>query len=102
MFNPKILTIMSDSKDRVAWAGFETEPGWKMKDGEVKSFESMTPAQLQKFYKLACHKELVYTNKLAVFEDKRREIEEEARKRQMDLKTLDTDFHRNEKVLGRK
>ncbi len=73
-----------------------------MNDGEVKAFESMTPAQLQKYYKLACHKELVYTNKLAVFEDKRREIEQEARKRGLELKKLDTEFHRNEELLGRK
>ncbi len=92
---------MSNSKRVKPWT-FETSPGWKMNDGEVKAFESMTPAQLQKYYKLACHKELVYTNKLAVFEDKRREIEQEARKRGLELKKLDTEFHRNEELLGRK
>jgi hypothetical protein len=81
---------MSNSK-RFEWS--QAENGWKDKSGKIVPFAEMTESQLRKTYKLASHKELVYSNKAMVFMDKQGEMIEEARKRGIELKELDTDFH---------
>lgn len=85
------------SKERFTWC--EPDEGWKGKDGKTMSFTEMTESQLNKYYKLSQHKEMVYANKSSVFYDKQREIEKEAKKRRIDLKSLSTEYHTNSKAL---
>jgi hypothetical protein len=92
---------MSKSKlstERVEWAWKDTENGWKAKDGKVIPFSEMTDSQLNKYYKLAQHKEVVYLNKMSVFLDKKSEIEEEAERRKIRLKSLDTALHSKQRT----
>ena len=88
-------------QDAEAFQWAEPAKGWKGKNGKIIPFEEMTDAQLNKFYRLSQHKELVYANKSYVFADKAKEIEAIAKKREVDLKSLDTEYHSN-KVLLRK
>ena len=76
------------------WA--ETQSGWRTKNGTIVPFAELTEAQLQKYYKLAQHKELMYLNKSYVFADKRREMKAEAKKRGIDLKMIETEYHSKE------
>ncbi len=85
---------------RFQWA--ETKSGWMDKSGKIIPFTEMTEAQLNKFHKLAQHKELMYLNKSYVFTDKCNEIEAEADKRGLSLKSLDTDYHKKREVFKSK
>ena len=87
---------MNNKNKRFQWAA--TEKGWK--EGEkVTPFSEMTNSQLKKLYRFAQKQELFYANKSYVFADKAIEIEEEAERREIELKSLDTDFHQNKKAL---
>ena len=92
---------MTDSKKaRFQWS--EAENGWKDKRGKIIPFAEMSESQLKKTFKLACHKELVYLNKYNVFLDKQAEMIEEANKRGIELKVLDTLHHRKKVDLHHK
>ena len=97
-FTPNQQRMTSESKPQFEWA--EAEKGWRDKSGKLIPFNKLTDAQLNKYYKLASHKELMYLNKSYLFSDKRTEMEEEAEKRGIQLKKLDTTFHTNESKLS--
>lgn len=86
----------TDAK-RFQWA--QTKSGWKDKSGKIIPFTEMTESQLNKFHKLAQHKELMYLNKSYVFSDKCTEMEEEAEKRGITLNSIDTEFHSKRKAF---
>ena len=88
------------AKEHFEWA--KAEKGWRTKDGRIIPLSELSEAELNKYYKLASHKELVYMNKSYLFADKRSEMESEAQRRGIELKRLDTDFHNNELVLKSK
>ena len=59
----------------------------------------MTNRQLKKLFRFSQKQELFYANKSYVFADKIIEIEQEAEKRGLEMKPLDTDFHQNKETL---
>ncbi len=85
------------TQKRFTWC--EPEAGWKGKEGKITSFQEMSEAQLNKYYKLSQHKEMVYSNKSYVFADKAKEIEAEAKSRGFSLKGLNAEYHTNGKAL---
>jgi hypothetical protein len=93
-----LLTLnIAEMTEQFEWAA--PEKGWRMKDGKLIPFNELTDAQLNKYFKLSQHKEMVYANKSYVFADKASEIEEEAEKRGIKLKSLDTEYHNNSNIL---
>ncbi len=91
------MTKPNEESKGFQWA--EPAKGWKGKSGKIIPFEEMDEAQLNKYYRLSQHKELVYANKSYVFADKANEIEEMAKKRGLSLTHLDTEFHNNSVLL---
>ena len=81
------------NKERFQWSAAEN--GWKDKSGKIIPFKEMSDSQLRKTFRLAQHKELTYLNKYMVFCDKVSEMAEEAERRGIAIKAIDTDHHRN-------